>query len=186
MAEATDGAPVFGCAARRAVLAGLASAGVVTLAGCASSTTIPTAGAYNTEESAAPGGGQPRQPASGGAGGSGAAKSPGAAKPGQKAPPASQAAGVGSLVQVAKVPVGGGVKAGNVLVVQPQQGVFRAFDTTCPHAGVAVGAPSGGVITCPAHDSKFKVNDGSRISGPAARGLKQVAVKVQNGYVVRA
>jgi nitrite reductase/ring-hydroxylating ferredoxin subunit len=185
MAEATDGTPVIGCAARRAILAGLASAGVVTLAGCAGYSAKPAAGAYNTEESGAPpAGAQPSGPANGGGGG--AAQSPGAAKPSQKAPPASQAAGAGSLVQVARVPVGGGVKAGNVLVVQPQQGVFRAYDTTCPHAGVAVGAPSGGVITCPAHDSKFKVNDGSRISGPAARGLKQVAVKVQNGFVVRA
>ena len=152
------------------ILAGLASAGVVTLAGCAGSTATPAAGAYNTEESGVPPAGT--EP-SGSAGGGGAAQSPGAAKPSRelRRPPRRPAPGASS--RSTRVPVGGGVKTGNVLVVQPQQGVFRAYDTTCPHAGVAVGAPSGGVITCAAHDSKFKVNDGSRISGPAARGLSR-------------
>jgi nitrite reductase/ring-hydroxylating ferredoxin subunit len=189
MAEADGGVPMIGCAARRAVLAGLASAGAVALAGCGTSGTpsTPTAGGYNTNDTPTPqqsGNGQPTE--SGAGGGTGTGQSPATgAKPSSK-PPAAGGGTAAGLVKTDKVPVGGGVRAGNLMVVQPQQGVFRAFETTCPHAGVAVGVPAGGVITCPAHDSKFKVNDGARISGPAARGLKQVAVKVQNGVVVRA
>jgi nitrite reductase/ring-hydroxylating ferredoxin subunit len=80
------------------------------------------------------------------------------------------------------------VLVGNYLIAQPQRGVFKAFDATCPHQGVTVDAPIGSNdhFICPGHNSKFRLADGSLISGPAPRGLKPVAVKVSNGYVVEA
>src|SRR3712207_7643099 len=49
-------------------------------------------------------------------------------------------------------------RTGSVLVVQPQTGVYRAFDATCPHAGARVDAPDGDTLTCPAHGSTFRVD----------------------------
>lgn len=190
MADVND-APVGICTARRAVLASLATAGVVAVAGCGSDYSSDPSAAGNYDTSTA----KPKQPGGqgGGQGGgtgtgtgtkpSGSAKPTGSAKPSK---PSTGAPPANALVKTDKVPVGGGMRVGNTLVVQPQSGVFRAFDATCPHAGVPVDAPEGGVATCPAHGSTFKASDGSKISGPTPRGLSQIAVKVQSGYVVKA
>lgn len=92
-----------------------------------------------------------------------------------------------ALVSVDEVPVGGGVLTlGDVLVVQPKKGTFRAFDAHCPHEATIVEPPdSAGVITCTGHYSHFRAEDGSRMDGPAPRGLRQVQVRVTDGYVVR-
>lgn len=96
------------------------------------------------------------------------------------------AAGAGTvLAPTADVPVGGGVVAGGVLVVQPAAGTFKAYDAACPHQGVQVGAPQDGVSTCPAHNSTFAIADGSRLGGPAPRGLTEVPVTVDGANVVR-
>jgi nitrite reductase/ring-hydroxylating ferredoxin subunit len=92
----------------------------------------------------------------------------------------------GVLTAVADVPVGGGVVVGDVLVVQPESGTFKAYDVACPHQGVKVGTPQDGVIICPAHKSTFKAADGSLVSGPATRGLTTIAVTVQGSDIVRA
>ena len=111
----------------------------------------------------------------------------GPAKAGQPEPPApSPSPSVAALANAGDVPVGGGVVSGPVLVVQPAQGEFKAFDAACPHKGVLVGAPADGIATCPAHKSTFSIKDGARISGPATTGLKEIPVKVENGAVVRA
>jgi nitrite reductase/ring-hydroxylating ferredoxin subunit len=84
------------------------------------------------------------------------------------------------------VPIGGGIIVAGVLVVQPAGGVFKAFDASCPHRGVLVGPPRNGTTTCPAHHSVFAIADGSRMSGPATRGLTEIAVSVRGNVVVRA
>jgi nitrite reductase/ring-hydroxylating ferredoxin subunit len=94
--------------------------------------------------------------------------------------------GAGPLAATADVPVGGGVVVNGVLIVQPKSGTFKAYNAACPHQGVQVGAPKKGVITCPGHNSQFKADDGSRISGPASRGLTEIAVAVQGADIVRA
>ncbi|HZN72111.1 MAG TPA: Rieske (2Fe-2S) protein [Micromonosporaceae bacterium] len=93
----------------------------------------------------------------------------------------------GALVSVEEVPVGGGVIAlGDILVVQPRSGVFRAYDAHCPHQATIIDPPdSAGVITCTGHFSHFRASDGSRIDGPAMRGLRQIDVRVTAGYVIR-
>jgi nitrite reductase/ring-hydroxylating ferredoxin subunit len=92
-----------------------------------------------------------------------------------------------ALVAVDEVAVGGGmITSGDILVVQPTRGVFRAYDAHCPHQATIVEPPdSAGVITCYGHFSRFRAADGSRIDGPAERGLRQIQVRVTDGYVIR-
>ncbi|GAB3933847.1 Rieske (2Fe-2S) protein [Micromonospora vulcania] len=90
------------------------------------------------------------------------------------------------LARTADVPVGGGTVANGVLVVQPEAGTFKAYDATCPHQGVRVGAPRDGVITCPAHGSTFAVADGTRLGGPAPKGLTEVPVRIDGTDIIRA
>jgi nitrite reductase/ring-hydroxylating ferredoxin subunit len=95
----------------------------------------------------------------------------------------------GALTLVAQVPVGGGVVVpeSNVLVVQPTEGVFKAYDARCTHKGVPVNPPDAeGVVVCPKHKARFKASDGSVVKGPAERALSGIPVKVDGEYVVRA
>jgi nitrite reductase/ring-hydroxylating ferredoxin subunit len=150
----------WSCVGRRAVLTGIGAVGLTgVLAACGKDDTSTTASA--------------------GAAGAGSTPSAGAA-----AEPS--AATSGPLAAAADVPVGGGVVVNGVLIVQPKAGTFKAYNAACPHQGVQVGAPKQDVITCPGHNSQFKADDGSRISGPASRGLTEIAVAVQGADVVRA
>ncbi|GAA4147982.1 Rieske (2Fe-2S) protein [Actinomadura keratinilytica] len=101
---------------------------------------------------------------------------------------ASGTAGGGALAQASEIPVGGGkvFKAQKVVVTQPQQGQFKAFDVTCPHRGCPVDAVSGGTINCPCHGSKFDINDGSVVSGPSDKGLTAKQINVQGGQITLA
>jgi nitrite reductase/ring-hydroxylating ferredoxin subunit len=97
----------------------------------------------------------------------------------------------GPLAKVADVPVGSGKVVMTpdgkpVVIIQPAPGEFRAYSAACTHQGVTVGDPKGGVATCPQHNSKFDMKDGSVISGPAQSPLPEVSVKVQGDGVVLA
>ncbi|GAB3827585.1 hypothetical protein GCM10027610_011040 [Dactylosporangium cerinum] len=91
-----------------------------------------------------------------------------------------------SLANTADVPVGGGTIVGDVLVVQPVAGTFKAYDAACPHKGVKVSPPKDGVATCPAHNSTFAITDGARMSGPATSGLKEIAITVDGSRIKQA
>jgi Rieske Fe-S protein len=59
----------------------------------------------------------------------------------------------------------------------------RAFSTVCPHAGCAVDwSPDAKQFKCPCHASVF-APDGSRVSGPAPRGLDPLECAVDGGRV---
>ncbi len=95
------------------------------------------------------------------------------------------------LAKVTDIPVGGGNlvnsgSTGQLLLVQPTAGEFRAYNPTCPHLGNTVDPPENGVITCPAHGSQFNPANGAVERGPAQRPLASVAVKVVGGDVVLA
>jgi nitrite reductase/ring-hydroxylating ferredoxin subunit len=93
----------------------------------------------------------------------------------------------GLPIKAATVPVGGGVVAGDVVVLQLTKGNFTAFSATCPHQFFKVQAPdTNGRITCLGHMSHFNASDGSRIDGPATNGLTPVSVKLDGENVVRA
>ena len=100
----------------------------------------------------------------------------------------SDEAGV-PLTPTSEVPVGGGIKVvapdGTPLIVtQPTQGVFKAYDARCTHMQTPVDPPKNGIMTCPNHGSRFRVADGSVARDPATRPLKQVGVAVSGSNVV--
>jgi nitrite reductase/ring-hydroxylating ferredoxin subunit len=96
-----------------------------------------------------------------------------------------------ALARAADVPVGGGVvvDSGRVVVAQPSDGVFKAYDARCPHMGISVNPPGAdgtpGVILCPGHRATFRAADGSVVNGPANRALSGIPVKVDGEFVVR-
>ncbi|SEG64731.1 Ferredoxin subunit of nitrite reductase or a ring-hydroxylating dioxygenase [Thermomonospora echinospora] len=89
--------------------------------------------------------------------------------------------GAGAVAQTSEIPVGGGkiFKDQNVVVTQPAQGEFKAFDIKCTHRGCPVDSVEGGTINCPCHASKFSIADGSVQSGPAGGPLKSKQVTVE-------
>lgn len=97
----------------------------------------------------------------------------------------------GALATLSSVPVGGGkvVTAPDgraIVITQPSAGQVKAFDASCTHMGTTVGAPEGGVMTCPNHGSKFSAADGSVVKGPAGGPLKEIAVSVNGDNIVLA
>ncbi|MDX2130291.1 MAG: Rieske 2Fe-2S domain-containing protein [Chloroherpetonaceae bacterium] len=69
-----------------------------------------------------------------------------------------------------------------VIVMRLSETSFGAMDVLCPHQGCNVGNPSEGKAVCPCHDSNFGTsasNFGTRLSGPAPRGLRTFATSVQ-------
>ena len=92
----------------------------------------------------------------------------------------SSAAAPGGGTPTSDVPVGGGTIFSDTktVVTQPQAGTFKAFDTTCPHAGCAVAKVADGKIDCPCHGSQFDITTGDRVAGPAPTGLTPKTITV--------
>ncbi|WP_211359600.1 Rieske (2Fe-2S) protein [Actinocorallia herbida] len=90
------------------------------------------------------------------------------------------------LAKAADVPVGGGKIVGEykVFVVQPTEGVFKAFSSVCTHQGCGVGAPRDGKVSCPCHGSEFDAFTGAVTHPPAKAALREYAVEVKNGGIV--
>ena len=84
-----------------------------------------------------------------------------------------------------RVPVGGGIvlPAHGVVVTQPVEGEFAAFDTTCPHRGCLVRSVAAGTIACFCHGSRFRVADGTPAGGPAAEPLRRIPLAVVDGRI---
>jgi Rieske Fe-S protein len=93
-----------------------------------------------------------------------------------------------TLVPVADVPVGSGVIVGTagVVVTQPTDGEFKGFSSTCTHQGCQVSSVDDDTITCSCHNSRFSIEDGSVVGGPAPQPLPEVQVSVSGDQVVRA
>jgi Rieske Fe-S protein len=153
---------------RRTVLACAGAACAATLAGCStynsnSGGVDAPQGAQSTESSSAP--------AAAGSGGSGGGVGGGAA-----------------LAKTSDVPVGGGtiLTDKKIVITQPQSGTFHAFTAVCTHAGCTVGSVSSGTINCPCHGSRFNINNGSVVNGPAASPLAPINIKVQGTSILQA
>ena len=109
-------------------------------------------------------------------------------------PSASSATGTGAasspnvLLTTAEVPEGGGkiIDGKNIVVTQPEAGVFKAFSAVCTHQGCIVSTIANGTIDCPCHGSEFSVKDGSVVHGPATSPLPTVAIKVEGTSIVQA
>ncbi|WP_030212704.1 Rieske (2Fe-2S) protein [Streptomyces bikiniensis] len=78
-----------------------------------------------------------------------------------------------ALARTSEIPVGGGTvfREEKVVVTQPTAGEFKAFSAVCTHQGCLVDKVADGTIDCPCHGSKFRVADGSVVTGPATRPL---------------
>ena len=152
---------------RRTVLACAGAACAAALAGCStynsnSGGVDAPQGAQSTESSSAPA-----------ASGSGAGSGGG---------------GAAVLAKTSDVPVGGGTILADkkIVITQPQSGTFHAFTAVCTHAGCTVGSVSSGTINCPCHGSRFNVNNGSVVNGPASSPLAPVNIKVQGASILQA
>ena len=121
---------------------------------------------------AAIGAGVPLLAACGSSGSGGSASEP-TAKAGQDLGPASD------------VPVGGGTIYADqkIVVTQPQQGEFKGFSAVCTHQGCLVATVADGTINCTCHGSKFSIDDGSVVNGPATSPLGTVAVADKSGQI---
>ncbi len=92
------------------------------------------------------------------------------------------------LVAASDVPVGGGVVLPDeqVVVTQPSEGEFLGFSAICTHQGCTVASVDDGEIRCPCHGSRYSIEDGTVVNGPATQPLPEVAVSVQGDEIVRA
>jgi nitrite reductase/ring-hydroxylating ferredoxin subunit/uncharacterized membrane protein len=71
------------------------------------------------------------------------------------------------------------------VVVVKSNGEFYALSDVCAHLGVALsdGEVHDGCITCPAHGSTFKLENGALVTGPSAYSQPTFEVRVNDGYV---
>ena len=105
----------------------------------------------------------------------------------RRAPAAARARPGGTLLgAAADIPVGGGkvFTAAKVVVTQPAKGEFKAFSAVCTHVGCLCNQVADGTINCPCHGSKFKITDGSVVTGPAPTALAAAKVTVADGKVL--
>lgn len=70
------------------------------------------------------------------------------------------------------------------IVLQLEEGQYKAFNAVCPHAGCVVTYMSSSEqLVCPCHASIFDPNNGDLISGPAFTGLTELNVVERNGQL---
>ena len=81
-------------------------------------------------------------------------------------------------IAASEVPVGGGIVLAEhqLVLTQPEPGVFRAFAAVCTHQGCLVSEVSDGTINCACHGSRFSIADGSVVRTPAREALAGYAV----------
>ncbi len=86
-----------------------------------------------------------------------------------------------ATVQKSSVPVGGGVvlTEAELVVTQPEDGVFVAFSAVCTHQGCLVREVRDDGIHCACHGSLFGSADGSPVAGPATEPLLPARVTDQ-------
>ena len=110
-------------------------------------------------------------------------------EPGGSQPPTGLDAGSpGAVVGPAsEVPVGGGriYPALELVVTQPVAGTWAGFTAACTHDGCIVDRVVEGLITCPCHGSRFRL-DGTVERGPATSRLAGRPVRVMGASIVLA
>ncbi|MER7958798.1 Rieske (2Fe-2S) protein [Streptomyces sp. NPDC096030] len=101
--------------------------------------------------------------------------------------PASSPAG-DALAQTSDIPVGGGTifKEEKIVVTQPTADDFKAFSAICTHQGCIVAKVENGTIDCACHGSKFRITDGSVVTGPATRPLPAEEITVSGDSITLA
>jgi Rieske Fe-S protein len=84
----------------------------------------------------------------------------------------------GPIGKKSEVPVGSGkiFAAEKVVLTQPTAGDFKAFSAVCTHQGCVVAKIVAKDIECTCHGSKFSIEDGSVVTGPATKALEPLKV----------
>jgi Rieske Fe-S protein len=84
----------------------------------------------------------------------------------------ASSAQAGDGIPVSDVPVGGGIVLSDeqVVITQPAEGEFHAFTAICTHAGCPVARVTT-EIECDCHGSRYSIEDGSVVGGPAPAPL---------------
>ncbi|CAN5856102.1 hypothetical protein BH20ACT6_BH20ACT6_03760 [soil metagenome] len=152
---------------RLAVGGGIAAAGV--LAGCGGDeSTAPSA-----SDGSSASGGEGGTNGDGGQGGGGQGGDGGGGGKGTVLGPA------------ADVEVGGGVIYADALIVvtQPTKGDYKGFTAVCTHQQCPVTSIEDGEIVCSCHGSRYSIEDGSVVSGPAPAALAAEPIAVKGGDV---
>lgn len=153
---------------RRRALTGSAAiaVGVPVLAACGSDDDSPASGATESS-SPSPSDGSPSEPSADGT---------------------ETPSGGAALASASDVPVGGCfvATAAKVVVTQPTDGDFKAFSAVCTHQGCLVESSSDGEIPCPCHGSRFSLEDGSPVAGPATAALAPVEISVDGDSITQA
>jgi len=120
----------------------------------------------------------------------GTASDPGGTSSTPTSPQTSSGGGGGgdALASTSEIEVGGGTIFADeqVVVTQPSEGEFKAFNSTCTHQGCQVESVSDGTIHCPCHGSSFSIEDGSVQGGPASSPLEEVSISVEGDSIVLA
>jgi thiosulfate dehydrogenase [quinone] large subunit len=88
------------------------------------------------------------------------------------------------VLAASAVPVGGSasfqdpISGQPAIAVQPEAGMYAAFDAVCPHEGciVAFNPPQKKFI-CPCHGSEYNGATGALLRGPSTRGLGRIPVQ---------
>lgn len=88
---------------------------------------------------------------------------------------------IGSTAEIAvgsakKFALEGGL---TILITQPRDGVFRAFDATCTHAGCIINGVEDGQLACGCHGARFDTESGEPVAGPARSPLGPIVLEVR-------
>ncbi|MDY5785698.1 MULTISPECIES: Rieske (2Fe-2S) protein [unclassified Corynebacterium] len=87
-------------------------------------------------------------------------------------------------VAATEVPVGSAVILDKVIIAQPEPGKFVAYSATCPHEFQKISEVHDEVVRCPAHGATFAVADGSVVSGPVVRGLREIGLTQEGDRLI--
>jgi len=92
--------------------------------------------------------------------------------------------GGGGIASTADVPVGSGVviAADKLVITQPTEGDFRGFTAVCTHQGCTVNQVTE-TINCPCHGSRFSIETGEPVAGPAPSALAERQLAVDGGSI---
>ncbi|WP_183098156.1 Rieske (2Fe-2S) protein [Nocardioides pelophilus] len=158
---------------RRRALSGAAAVGIG----------VPLLAACGDDDTAATGT-DPTESATSSSTPSSAPRTSGAAEPESSA---ASSAPAGEGIATSEVPVGGGLVLSDeqVVITQPTAGDFRAFTAVCTHAGCLVARVST-EIECDCHSSRFSIEDGSVVGGPAPSPLAEADFEVTGDRITLA
>ncbi len=110
----------------------------------------------------------------------------GSSTSGDSGPTAGQP--TGPLASTGDVPEAGGLilDAAGIVITQPSAGTFKGFSNICTHQKCPVDNVTDGTINCICHGSKYSIEDGSVVAGPAPAPLPPKQVKVEGSDIVLA